>query len=203
MPKWVMILLGSLIGAGALAGLLYGVLTHKEPGLLHVCWVGGQAVYDGPCEPKMALRWAKERMPLRVFLDFPAVSSAAYRDSIVGAVQMWNQQVGPVFRLLEDREHADVLVSWGAQETGGHAGGFTRHKGGPDLAESAEVQLLEPSDLHAVMRYGAHELGHVLGLAHDDSAASLMHPTGRAGTIELQPLVPTDADKETLRYLYR
>ena len=41
MKRWVWYVIAGLVFALAGGGVLYGVLTHKEPGLLKVCFKGG------------------------------------------------------------------------------------------------------------------------------------------------------------------
>ena len=61
MKRWVWYVIAAVVFALAGGGVLYGVLTHKEPGLMNVCWKGGIANYTMQCEP---LAWKKEQMPL-------------------------------------------------------------------------------------------------------------------------------------------
>lgn len=201
MKKWIFIILGVLVGGGAIAGVLYGVLTHKEPGFMQVCWQGGNANYAPDCQPKVELKWKKTDIPLTVALDLDAHADANYRESIIGALKMWNSEVGEVFKLEADKTKAKVIVTWGSKS--GDTGGFTSHKGGPDGPVSARAELVEPSDTHAVMRYAAHELGHVLGLAHDDFTKSIMYPVQPGMTTEMTFVLPSDFDRKLLKQTYK
>lgn len=203
MKKWVWYVIGAVVFIGAGIGVFYGVLTHKEPGFMQVCWAGGQANYAADCQPKTELKWKKNDIPLTLALDLDKHAEANYRESIIGAVKMWNQEIGEVFKLETDRTKAKVVVTWGGIEPGSHAGGHTSHKGGSDGPTSALVEISEPSDVHAVMRYAAHELGHVLGLAHDDFTKSIMYPVQPGQTEEMTFVLPSDFDKKVLKEAYK
>lgn len=196
MKRWIWYVLAAVMFALAGGGVIYGVLTHKEPGLMTVCWENGVANYSGDCKE---LRWLKKQMPLRVYLDLPDAS--VYQASIINAADVWNQHISPVFNFVDDPFQSDIIVTWGARESGDSAGGFTKHWGGPEYAERAEIQLQEPSDLHTVMRYAAHEFGHVLGLNHDEHG--VMKPKLESMTENLKFTQPTDHDRKLLRRLYK
>lgn len=198
MKRWVWYLIGAVVLALAAGGVIYGVLTHKEAGLMRVCWAGGVSNYDGDCTE---LEWEKEQMPLSYYIDFDE-NHTVYVESVVNAAEMWNKEIGPVFVRVDKKDNAVVQVSWGAIPPGSHSGGHTTHYGktGP---VSAKVVLTEPSDTHAVYRYAAHEFGHVLGLAHDEAPRSIMYPVQPGMTEEMTFVLPSDHDKALLRRLYR
>lgn len=198
MKTWMWYLIGAIVLALAGGGVLYGVLTHKEPGLMTVCWSGGLAHYDDDC---MELRWEKEQMPLTYYVNFD-MHHQVYTDSVVKAVGLWNSEIGAVFKRVDKPTDAIVMVTWGSVPKEGHSGGFTSHTGqiGPT---GAQVVITEPSDIHAVYRYAAHEFGHVLGLAHDEAPRSIMYPIQPGMTEDMTFVLPSDYDKKLLRELYR
>jgi len=197
MKNWIWYVLGGLFFALAGGGVLYGVLTHREAGLLPVCWVDGNAQYTEGCK---SLRWEKAQLPLTYYIDF-GPDHEAYVKSVVAAADMWNHEIGPVFKRVNNALGSRIRVSWGAY-SGGHdcVAGYVQHKG-HNSPEGADLVLKSPSDTHAVFRYAAHEFGHVLGLAHD--AHGLMIPSLEAATTELKFTLPSDHDKKLLRGLYR
>lgn len=197
MKRWVWYVIAALVFALAGGGVLYGVLTHKEPGLMLVCWEGGIANYSKNCEE---LKWDKEQMPLTYHIAF-GDDHKDYIESVIKAADMWNKEIGPVFKRVDKETEAAVRVTWGSYEGGNDcAAGYVKHRGysGP---KSADLVLRNPSDVHAVFRFAAHEFGHVLGLAHDEHA--IMKPKLEDVTDELKFTLPSDHDKKLLRSLYR
>lgn len=208
MKKWTKyLILFGVVFAVALGGVLYGVLTHKEPGLLGVCWNGPSVgAYDDPLkdphpECTTKVQWPKSQMPLTYFVDLDTAPKD-YVKSIHAAAKMWNDEIGPVF-VQDDDDRADVLVVWGSPR--GNEGGSTTHSLNDDGTLSATVELVEASDLRAIYRFAAHEFGHVLGLAHDQAPRSIMFPTQPGTTYdkEMTFVLPSDYDKKLLRKLYR
>jgi len=195
MKRWVWYVIAGLVFALAGGGVLYGVLTHKEPGLLKVCFKGGIALYEPNCEE---LKWKKEQLPLKYHIDFGA-DHKVYVESVVKAADMWNSEICTVFQRVDRAEDAVIKVSWGSYDSGQDcAAGYVQHKGhsGP---QSAILVLKNPSDVHAVFRFAAHEWGHVLGLAHDEHA--IMKPALADVTTGLKFTLPSDFDKKLLRGL--
>lgn len=199
MKRWVWYVLAGVVFAIAGGGVLYGVLTHKEPGLMLVCWKGGVANYNMNCEE---LKWKKAQMPLTYHIDF-GKDHKVYIDSVVKGAELWNNEIGNVFKRVDKPEDAIVKVSWGSLSYGKDcSAGHTAHKG-YGKPESVLVVLKEPSDIHAVYRFAAHEFGHVLGLAHDEAPRSIMYPVQPGVTKEMTFVLPSDFDKKLLRKLYR
>lgn len=200
MSKTTKILLG--VGAGiffavSIALVIYGVVTHKEEGLLTVCWENTQANYSGDCTP---VKWDKALVPLTYYIDFDN-DHKKYTESVVKAAGMWNTEIGTVFKRVEDRKDAVVLIDWGSYRGGMDCiAGWTSHRG-TSTAYSAHVQLKEPSTLFNVFQDAAHELGHVLGLAHDTFKSSVMYPYHREDD-NVHAVLPSDSDKKLLKELY-
>lgn len=208
MKKWHYIVIGVVAFALALGGVLYGVITHKEPGLLGVCWTNnGVGAYDDPLkdphpECTQKVQWPKDRIPLHYRIDFEE-DHADYVESVEAAVKLWNREIGEVF-VPANGGLADIVIIWGPVEAGVDIGGSTTHMADENgLATGALVTLNAASDLHAVYRYAAHELGHVLGLAHDEAPRSIMFPTQPDVTTEMTFVLPSDYDKKLLRELYQ
>ncbi len=200
MKRWVWFVIGALVLALAAGGVLYGVLTHEEPGLMKVCFRGGQAYYDGDCQE---VKWRKEQLPIPYYIDF-GEHHKVYVESVVKGAELWNSEIGPVLKRVEEKNDALVIVSWGSADSGTTcAAGTTSHTGDEGGPNGATVVLKEPSDVHAVYRFAAHEWGHVLGLAHDEAKRSIMCATQPATTTEMKFVLPSDFDKELLRGLYR
>jgi hypothetical protein len=186
MKRWVWYVIGGLVLALAAGGVLYGVLTHKEAGLMKVCWQNGQAIYNNP-DCTLELKWQKKLLPLPYFIAFDE-DHKVYVDSVVKGADLWNREIAPVFKRVDKEADARVVVTWGSIE---------------DNPISAKVVLTNPSDIHAVFRFAAHEFGHVLGLDHDEAPRSIMYPIQPDMTDEMQFALPSDYDKKLLRGLYR
>jgi hypothetical protein len=197
MKRWVWYVIAAVVFALAGGGVLYGVLTHKEPGLMMVCWKGGVADYSTNCEE---LKWKKEQLPLPYHIAF-GEDHKTYIESVVKAADMWNKEIAPVFKRVDKEADAVIKITWGSYEGGKDcAAGYVKHRGygGP---KGADLVLRNPSDIHAVFRFAAHEFGHVLGLAHDDHG--IMKPKLEDVTTELKFTLPSDHDKKLLRGLYK
>jgi len=163
-----------------------------EPGLLRVCWVGGTADYSGDCEDLM---WNRSLIPLKVYIDLPS----SFSDSVRKGYEMWNDEVGPLFTFVGPGAGPRVHVYQGSAT--GTTGNQAMHHDGVSGtgATSAIHEVRQPGNLFALFHDAAHEAGHVLGLAHDDSG--LMVPTWTySGNIEF--VLPSDSDAELLYDLY-
>jgi hypothetical protein len=200
MKRWVWYIIGALVLLLAGGGVLYGVLTHEEPGLLTACFKNGVAHYDGDCQE---VKWKREQMPLPYYIDF-GEHHKVYVESIVAGANVWNTEIGAVFKRVNRKEDAKVVVSWGSTDSGTTcSAGTTSHTGDENGLTGARVTLKEPSDVHAVYRFAAHEFGHVLGLAHDEAKRSIMYPAQPGQTEEMTFVLPSDFDKKLLREMYR
>jgi len=178
--------------------LLWGVATHKEAGLMPVCWPAegeGYAVYNQACEH--TIKWPK--IPLLVRIDL-ADDTLVYTSAIEGAMKLWNSQVGPLF-IKVHAGAADVIVQWGPTAMDNSAG-YTQHIGAKEGVRQAVITFTDPNDLHMMYRFAVHEFGHVLGLAHDDFTSSIMYPVQPAVNDKISFVLPTDADIKLLKKLY-
>jgi hypothetical protein len=200
MKRWMWYVIAAVVFALAGGGVLYGVLTHREPGFMDVCWKKGYALYSG-CEKTTPLKWSKADLPLTYYIDFDETHKV-YVESVTTAALAWNREIGAeVFKRAEDKSKAKVLVQWGSVRD--NAGGSTQHTGDDSGPKQAVVTLVDASDVRAVHRYAMHELGHVLGLAHDDFKSSVMYPIAPGMTEEMTFILPSDADKKLLQETYR
>lgn len=206
--KWYFwVFIGLIVVAGA--GVLYGVLTHKEPGFMGVCWKADGTVdrYHDPVKTPNSdctteLKWKKDQFPLAYYIAF-GKDHQDYIDSVVKGAEMWSKEVGrELFKRVDKEADAKIEVTWGSVSKD-NSGGFTTHTGGPGGPTGAKVVLSNPSDIHAVYRYAAHEWGHVLGLAHDGATRSIMYPVQPDMTEELTFVLPSDFDKRLLKEAYK
>jgi hypothetical protein len=199
MKRWIWYVIGAVILALAGGGVLYGVLTHKEAGFMEVCWKGGQAHYTG-CDTTKPLKWSKDKLPIPYYIDFDK-DHQTYVESVTTAADLWNREVGvALFKRVKLASDSKLIIKWGAVD--GDKAGHTSHRGDDRGPTSSEVVLVEASDVRAVHRFAAHELGHVLGLAHDEHA--VMQPTAPGMSPDkMQFILPSDHDKKLLQETYR
>lgn len=149
-----------------------GCARPAEPTLMVGCLYGQKYVYsEYACDAPKTIRWEKWRFPLRV-----AISDALeteYGGAIRAAIRFWNDSLDfPVFAYTKSAL-GDVMfdgASWRPRKVA-----FTQHHRTSGWL-TADVGFVNVN--HATVAYyvSIHELGHVLGLAHDESPASIMYP---------------------------
>jgi len=205
--------IGLFVGIAAIAfiGLVYAIATAyygsgpaSEAGLSSVCWnASGVATYDvSTCTDPQELRWSRDSMPLSV-----RTTNGARESALQGAIDLINTQVGCQILVLDsgrqpETDGFDVLVSFDVPMTSGqdHPGGSTQIRRDALSRQRVYIDVyasaLNADMLHKVL---VHELGHGLGLAHDDWEGSIMRPV-QLQEVEFVRL--SDADQRLLAELY-
>jgi hypothetical protein len=167
--------------------IVYGRSTYTEPGLLQVCWqLDGQACYadDCQCQERDPLIWS-QGVPLTVVtVDNEGRVLSPAPDVVGGAMRDINSQLRATF--LEagtDLATADIVLTYRAAfEVDAERGyvdrdpGYCRHWI-EDGRLRAAVYVRPAGALRHEYRVTFHELGHALGLAHDEHTGSIMYPT--------------------------
>lgn len=178
----------------ALISVIVGITMHREPGFMRVCWTAlNVAEYSTCSETGEEISLSPLSLP---FL----VNSDGEEDAINEAIEIVNQQIGCELLQYSDENQVHISISVnGAIGDGNQMGGATTHYREPDGRIRARIELYSPGNL--ILRVLVHELGHALGLAHDDYEYSIMYPTQRLSN-RLQPINFSSYDRRILNELY-
>lgn len=192
-----------------------GILTHSEAGLMTACTVDsprdGATVYDydGECF-EVSL---EGRAPFIVTLPFAFDAGGRipktkdYREVLNATVSKINRRVR--FELLRvgdpSRAHeADILYFPEERPDEGlrDANGSAQHLIGGRGGVHCFVHTFNVPDEELEELVLMHEIGHCLGLAHDDFDSSIMRVTQQSTPMGQFPPSVTDSDVELLRSVY-
>jgi len=181
-----------LIASGVLVLVVVGLLVWaigfgggqgNEAGFMKVCWNpdGSANFNDRACFDPEEIVWERDRLPLLVSASRD--HSAQIREAIIKV----NVAAGcEVFRSPSfDAPVFDVAISTDVpRETGSvHVGGGTAFRRSISGRHRAFVNIYAGSleDPSIGVKVLMHELGHVLGLAHDNWNGSIMRTSQRSG----------------------
>lgn len=168
----IMIVVAALVAIAAIILVVVGVTTHTEAGMMRVCWnTTRTADYQAQCETPEEIVWPTNQIPLQVYE--PTGSR-----SVDAAIEAANFQIGCEVLERSDSPSADVQVFLNepAQVERDRSGGNTLHFLESSGRMRASIATMLIANGAAQTRVIHHELGHVLGLAHDDFESSAMYP---------------------------
>ncbi|HEY5087646.1 MAG TPA: matrixin family metalloprotease [Gemmatimonadaceae bacterium] len=155
---------------------------------------------------RFAPRWREDSAQTVTVRVDNATSLAGWapeiRTDVVSALQAWESSGSPVkFSLVTSDDHADVRVHWIDKFDSRYEGWTTISWDHSGWILNADVTLALRSPSGQLLTSGErtqvamHEMGHVLGLSHSSSTASIMSPT-----VKVTAIAPEDVS--SLRALY-
>lgn len=194
---WTCVIVGLVILL-AIGGVIWGVLTRgrwEDKGFME--------------RNKKPLRWSKNSLPISLWYNelFPD----EWKKALVDSSREWNKAAGtllfmdPLVSLIGDalpplRGH--VLVKMSDEETGfmQSDSGHTELRFNEETGEIYSAIISMPHDqMKLAFAISLHELGHALGLEHDEIKESIMYPTL---SDRVEPGKITDADAERIKKEY-
>jgi hypothetical protein len=204
--KFMAIIVG-VIFVVALVGVIVGVTTHEEAGfdptmtfLADGVARGGVRVPISTCVSSYNSEHGGEGGVWTPTMDdLEAVSEAA--DAINSRVNFELLHVGPINQIGNIQPvNCRILVNVGVPQDveRDEGGGWAYRCGDSCCVDTTNTGTSELT--HLVIQ---HELGHCLGLAHDDFDSSIMRPTQRRTPDRQFPPRITDHDRDLLREAYR
>lgn len=153
-----------------------------------------------------AIRW--QRTPIGIYWD--RQDFAPYNETIENAVTTWNRRAGcVVVAPLSSRDGADIVLRSFDGTKCGQEQLMVEIKESPDVpawgyycSDYADFQFKRLDDIRVAFRIFLHEIGHGIGLDHDDRGA--MAPTVFASTSHDVPewWLPSEADVAAISKRY-
>lgn len=197
-------LVALFVAAGV--AVVVGILTHREAGLMRACVRDdGRFDYDGDCQDVRL----EGRGPFLVDIFDDGTPPQEHRDAVASVIRAINTDVGFVLLETDDLEdglcldaaaicvHLDEPYERRFMDANGTASHWTTPVG-----TSCEVRTSNTGtgELRHLVLY--HEIGHCLGLAHDDFNSSIMRARQRPTPTGSFPPSLTNHDRDLMRRLY-
>ena len=191
-PRIIALVAFIVIAVIASIALYYGITHHTEP-----------TVTDSG-------QWSREDFPLQVHIQRYTAEGLIPDEIAVGvdAMEDVNRQLGfAAFIQAVSPEQAKVRLILGhpPEEGWDMRGGHFILRGEGGMFTDCDAFSSNVPEYPVHVRVLVHELGHCLGLVHDESEYSVMYPyqLDYAGTEDIPPPRITTDDRQALRALYR
>jgi len=190
----IMIVIFVVILVAALVGVIYGVTTHTEAGFA----TASTPLTDGfvaPAYPHRPIAVCGRSYPQDTATD-------ADRRALDGAIGTINDRLG--FTLLENNYHGCVMsVTLGAPQDVSTASRHTDPGGTSGVCPTGCcIETINTGTSELTSLSLEHEIGHCLGLAHDDYPMSIMYPALAPTPEGAYPPRISDSDRDLLRSTY-
>lgn len=199
------LMIGSFLALSAIAlgTVLYGVLTNDEPGLT---------------TPNA--RWKKSDFPLRVSTQAYSIKPDDHDHAVKrvrDAIEQTNGRLGfTAFADVDDDSEATIAVTVGVPQnvimesprepitasftSAREPGGSYELRGMGGFWDTCIIETSNTGTDALLSLTLQHELGHCLGLAHDESKLSIMR---KKQTLKPMGVRISDSDRKLLRDMYR